>query len=139
MIFNFKFIFLSTNIQILFLNNENKMVDSEIINVWTKLQNSLNLNSENRGLEIRNVQITNDPLVTYPYLYSFAEDLDINETENNESKYIPLHVVNYSDNGENFIYHTNESLNLLTVENLKQFDCYDNNNLDSNVNKLFSI
>jgi hypothetical protein len=139
MIFNFKFTFLSTNIQILFLNNENKMVDCEIINVWTKLQNSLNLNSEYRGLEIKNVQITNDPIVTYSFLYSFAEDLPISEIENYESKYIPLHVVNYSNEGENFICHNNESLNLLTVENLEQFDCYDNNNLDSNVNKLFSI
>lgn len=65
------------------MNIEKKNTDTIIIDVWGNLKNSLDLKIENRGLEIRNASITNNPKILLQPTYDDVEDFEtetVNDT-----------------------------------------------------------
>ena len=104
--------------------------------MWNNLDTSLNLILEKKGLKIRNVSITNNPIVMYPDLYDYEEDFEI-KTDDQKYCYQPFqndYLQIRNSKGEH-IYETFDRIWPGTEENLlKNEDVYHNINLDFNVN-----
>ena len=68
------------------MNNEKKTVDVLIIDVWRNLEKQLDLKIENKGLEIRNVSITNNPVLRGQSYYDNSDDFEDGNSSLNAPK-----------------------------------------------------
>jgi hypothetical protein len=113
------------------MNNEKKNTDTLIIDVWGNLKISLDLKIENRGLEIRNASITNNPKILLQPNY---DDVDDFETETVYDTYDSVIDVSKEEDPYSTIMEINLSrqMSILSAETAAQPQA--DTKLDFNVN-----